>query len=54
MKWEGGQVSLFPNPPPQLCSIHLGVVQLQDTDEMESAQDCRATSLDRAMSALGH
>src|SRR5262245_16366606 len=33
MKWEGGQVSPFPNPPPQLCSIHLGVAQLQDTSE---------------------
>jgi len=35
VKWEGGQVPPFLNPPPQLCSIHLGVARVQDTGEVE-------------------
>src|SRR5262245_8797307 len=45
-KWEGGQVSPSANPRPRLFDP-LGEAH-QDTGEMDSAQDCRATSLDRA------
>jgi len=46
MKWEGGQVSPCPILDHSLFDPPCGDAQLQDTDEMESAQDCRATSVD--------